>query len=216
MGIRVLEHKHLLLLADINVAPTNCERVEQWMGHLIDSLDMRPLIAPKAVYCDVEGNRGMTCICAIETSHIVLHVWDECAPNKMQLDVYTCSSLNLTKVWRALRPFRAYNIKQKFYDRDGDFTEIDDTKRIEENLKQNYWHFAKTMPQIPHYYTRGREWDSIDEFAEAVDLINRLGKPSTFKGRIYNYYVIDDYKYWTMEDEAVPSHEHILINRAKV
>ena len=74
---------------------------------------------------------------------------------------------------------------------------------------------AKTMPQIPHWYTRAREWESLHQFAEAVDLINRKGVIEKWGKASYKYYYIDEYKYWTMEEENVPSHKHILINRAK-
>jgi len=213
----MLEHQHLLLMAEIHKPPLDEGLTEQWMSELTHALGMKPLIEPKAVYCDVEGNRGLTCISAIETSHIVLHIWDEPNPAKMQLDVYTCSSLNMTTVWRYMRHWEPFDIKYKFYDRDNDFRLLNDeqAKRIEGNLLANTWHFAKTMPQTPHWYTRGREWSSLDEFAEAVDLINLRGVTETWGNRQYKYYYIGEYKYWTMEKPDVPSHKHILINRAK-
>ena len=197
--------------------PIDEKTTEDWMLNLIHSLGMKPLINPKASYCNTLGNRGLTCISAIETSHIVLHAWDEFQPAKMQLDVYTCSSLDVTTVWAAIRQFQPFRIKYKFYDRDNDFIAINslEAKRIEENLTSNKWHFAKTMPQIPHWYTKGREWSSIDEFAEAVDLINLEGVKEHWNNRTYSYYYIGEYKYWTMENDDVPSHKHILINRAK-
>ena len=213
----MLEHKHLLLMADVHNPLTVEPLAENWMLGLISDLKMRPLIEPKAVYCNIEGNRGLTCICAIETSHIVLHIWDEPIPAKMQLDIYTCSSLNMTTVWKAMRSFEPFDIHYKFYDRESGFIPLNniEAKRIEKNLLKNTWHFAKTMPQIPHWYTRGREWSSLDEFAEAVDLINLEGIEERWGNRTYKYYHIDGYKYWTMEEPDVPSHKHILINRAK-
>ena len=71
------------------------------------------------------------------------------------------------------------------------------------------------MPQIPHSYTRAREWDNKFEFAEAVDLIRNNGVPELFHGKEYVYLYFGNYKYWTMEEEDVPSSEHILINRAE-
>ena len=70
----MLEHKHLLLMAKIHNPPTQESSTEVWLSNLIKELGMKPLIEPKAVYCHEKGNRGLTCICAIETSHIVLHV----------------------------------------------------------------------------------------------------------------------------------------------
>lgn len=206
-----------MLMASLHSPPSDESATESWMADLVSRMGMRLLIDPKAKYCSTPGNEGITCICAIETSHIVLHVWDGEMPAKMQLDVYTCSPLRLPVVWASLRGFKAFDIKYKFYDRENSFTLLNDaeTKRIESNLLSNVWHFAKTMPQIPHWYTRGREWASIDEFAEAVDLIDRMGVKEKWGKRAYRYYYIGDYKYWTMEAHGVPSHDHILINRAK-
>jgi S-adenosylmethionine/arginine decarboxylase-like enzyme len=206
-----------MLMADVNCPPSSCEEIEYWMSGLVKSLGMKELIQPKAVYCNKEGNEGVTCICAIETSHIVLHSWDGQVPQKIQLDIYTCSKLNIVSVWEKIKRFEAYNIQYKFYDRKNGFKLLNcnEDKRIEENLKSNFWHFAKTMPQIPHWYTRAREWESLHQFAEAVDLINRKGVIEKWGKASYKYYYIDEYKYWTMEEETVPSHKHILINRAK-
>ena len=117
----MLEHEHLLVTAEITAPPGAPSDVEEWMLELISTLGMVPLIAPKAVYCDIEGNRGMTCICAITTSHIVLHTWDE-GPFIMQLDVYTCSKLDLDVVWKHIESLGARAIQYKFYDRSEGFT----------------------------------------------------------------------------------------------
>tara|TARA_R110001592_G_scaffold60039_2_gene182510 strand:+ start:1039 stop:1683 length:645 start_codon:yes stop_codon:yes gene_type:complete len=214
----MLEHKHLLLMADIHKPLKDEELTTFWFDDLICKLKMNKLIEPQAVYCDVEGNRGLTCICAIETSHIVLHIWDEPVPAKMQLDIYTCANLDLRNVWNKIRQLEPFNIKYKFYDREKNFILLNDKeeKRIQKNLLSNVWHFAKTMPTIPHWYTRGREWYSLDEFAEAIDLINKNGVSTEWNKKIYKYYYLGDYKYWTMEEENLPSHKHILINRAKI
>ena len=79
----MLEHKHLLLMADIHNPLKDEELTTFWFDDLICKLKMNKLIEPQAVYCDVEGNRGLTCICAIETSHIVLHIWDEPVPQAL-------------------------------------------------------------------------------------------------------------------------------------
>jgi len=214
----MLEHKHLLLMADILKPPKDEELTTFWFDDLIVKLNMKALIEPQAVYCDVEGNRGLTCICAIETSHIVLHIWDEPVPAKMQLDVYTCSELKLSNVWNKIREFKPLNIKYKFYDRKKDFKLLNDEEeeRIKFNLLSSTWHYAKSMPQIPHSYTRAKEWKSIDEFAEVIDLINKKGILEKWKGKSYRYYYLGEYKYWTMDSPKLPSHEHILINRAEI
>jgi len=117
----MLEHKHLLLLADINKLPKSSKYLENWLENLIILLEMKALIKPKAVYCHTVGNRGLTAICAIETSHIAFHVWDEEIPYRLQLDVYTCSKLNLAVVRKQIEEFKPENIKYKLYDRENDF-----------------------------------------------------------------------------------------------
>ena len=42
----------------------------------------------------MEGNRGITGIAVIETSHIAIHVWDEPNPALMQIDVYSCAEFD--------------------------------------------------------------------------------------------------------------------------
>jgi S-adenosylmethionine/arginine decarboxylase-like enzyme len=49
-----------------------------------------------------EGNRGLTAIVMIETSHIALHVWDETNPGMIQFDLYTCSNLPVDLVIKSL------------------------------------------------------------------------------------------------------------------
>ena len=128
-GALMLEHKHLLAMGDMRYPPTSTELLEGWMEKLVADLKMKILIRPKAVYCDSVGNKGMTCICAIETSHIVMHTWDASIPirmahvngAKMQLDVYTCSNLDLSIVWDSLREFGIRGVRYKFYDRNTDF-----------------------------------------------------------------------------------------------
>lgn len=206
-----------MVMADIKEPPVDPAKAEKWMGGLIEATGMMPLIAPKAKYCDIEGNRGLTCICAIETSHMVLHAWDEDSPGQMQLDVYTCSDLDLDVVWKAIEGFGPVNLKYKFYDRKGGFYLLDEDlgheSKVIKALTGSTWHFAKTMPEIPHWYTRGREWDDHGLFVEAVRLINIKGVEEEFGGRKYKYLYHGPYKYWTVEPPYVKPHKHILINR---
>jgi len=79
---------------------------------------MKPLGETVAVYVDKKGNRGLTCIQAIETSHIALHSWDEDSPSVIQLDVYTCSKLNKETVFKALDVFDPIEINYLTLDRE--------------------------------------------------------------------------------------------------
>jgi|TARA_B000000609_G_scaffold137642_1_gene114243 S-adenosylmethionine/arginine decarboxylase-like enzyme len=80
---------------------------------------------PHVAYCAVPGNRGVTGVVVIETSHIALHVWDETDPALLQLDVYTCSELDPKIIADCLHEWRPTAIEYKFLDRDSALREID-------------------------------------------------------------------------------------------
>lgn len=83
---------------------------------------MKVLMGPYAVYSDMVGNQGLTAVTIIETSHIALHVWDEVDPALMQLDVYTCSTLNIDDVFGAIEEFGPVKVEYKYIDREHDLT----------------------------------------------------------------------------------------------
>lgn len=87
------QHNHLLLNGFTHNPPRNEEATIAWMEGFIKSINMKILQGPFASYVDVEGNRGLTCVAMIETSHVAMHVWDEPVPAKVQFDLYTCGSL---------------------------------------------------------------------------------------------------------------------------
>ena len=47
-----------------------------------------------------------------------MHVWDELDPALIQLDVYTCSSLDTDIVIKALQQFSPISIEHKYFDRE--------------------------------------------------------------------------------------------------
>jgi S-adenosylmethionine/arginine decarboxylase-like enzyme len=73
-----------------------------WMKSLVEQIDMNIIQGPYASYVTKEGNRGVTCVVMIETSHIALHVWDETDPSLIQFDLYTCSTLPVDDVLKNL------------------------------------------------------------------------------------------------------------------
>ena len=88
------------------------------MRKLVEAIDMKILMGPYSVYSDMVGNRGLTAVTIIETSHIALHVWDECEPALAQLDVYTCSALNIDDVFGAIEAWKPTKIEYKYIDRE--------------------------------------------------------------------------------------------------
>ncbi len=85
---------------------------------------MKTLMGPYAVYCDVVGNRGLTAVTIIETSHIAMHIWDEQSPAMMQLDVYTCGPLDPYDVVEAIAEFDPVSVEMKYLDREHNLVEI--------------------------------------------------------------------------------------------
>jgi len=69
-----------------------------FLSTLVEKIDMKIIKGPFASYVDKEGNRGLTAIVMIETSHIAFHIWDEVDPGHIQFDLYTCGELDLSKV----------------------------------------------------------------------------------------------------------------------
>jgi S-adenosylmethionine/arginine decarboxylase-like enzyme len=78
---------------------------------------MKVMMGPIASYCHMTGNKGLTGVVVIETSHIALHTWDEDNPAMLQLDVYSCSKVDLNVVWKAIEVFEPTHIDYKFLDR---------------------------------------------------------------------------------------------------
>lgn len=123
--MKPLEHKHLIVRAEILKPVTDTQVLEQWLKELVKIIDMKILLGPYVVYSNMPGNRGITGVVAIETSHIALHIWDECDPGIMQLDVYTCSRLDPTDVVRAVESmFEPVKIEMKYLNRETNLTEL--------------------------------------------------------------------------------------------
>ena len=94
---------------------------EEFTKKLIKDIDMKILAGPYAKYCDVTGNRGLTCVTIIETSHIALHSWDENDPALVQLDVYSCKDLDEKIVFDYLYKFQPVRMSYRYFDRETNF-----------------------------------------------------------------------------------------------
>ena len=121
----ILEHKHLIIRAEITDPPYDAVDIKRWMKNLVEDIGMNILMGPYAVYSDMEGNQGLTAVTIIETSHLAIHVWDECEPALMQMDVYTCSHLELDTIWKAIEEFKPTKVEYKFIDREHSLTLLD-------------------------------------------------------------------------------------------
>jgi S-adenosylmethionine/arginine decarboxylase-like enzyme len=120
----MIEHKHLIVRAQVNSPPKFPLGVEVWFQHLIKALGMNLLAGPYVRYVHTEGNRGITGVAIIETSHVAMHVWDEQRPALMQVDVYTCGALDPKIVFDALDTFEPETVEWKYLDREHGLEEI--------------------------------------------------------------------------------------------
>ena len=91
-------HKHLIIRAEV-IGPLTDERtVRRWLRNLVEKIDMNIIKGPYAAYVSKEGNRGVTGVVMIETSHISIHIWDEIKPALVQCDVYSCAEFSSNEV----------------------------------------------------------------------------------------------------------------------
>ena len=117
-------HKHIIIRADVLDPPTNEVDTSNKVRELIESIDMKILMGPYAKYCTIVGNRGLTVATIIETSHIVMHTWDESVPANVQLDVYNCAEFDTKIVFKWLEQFNPTKIDYKYLDREHGLKEI--------------------------------------------------------------------------------------------
>lgn len=120
-----LFHKHLIVRAEVNKPLIDPDyATKTWLPELINRIGMKILMGPYATYCDMAGNAGLTAVAIIETSHIVIHVWDESSPATVQLDVYTCGPLDPYDVVESLQEMDPVHIDMKYLDREHDLIDL--------------------------------------------------------------------------------------------
>ena len=128
MGVN---HLQQIIIGQVTKPPTDVDVVKQFMCDLVESIGMKRLIEPQAVYVEAVGNRGMTSCVLIETSHIAWHVWDEQTPGLLQFDLYTCGDLISEQVLEIVKEFfglTKYSVK--VFDRAQEFTQINDGESL--------------------------------------------------------------------------------------
>ena len=92
------KHKHLIIRAEVNRPITSEKKIKQWLRKLVKKIDMKIIKGPYSGYVWKEGNRGVTGVVMIETSHIAIHIWDEVSPALVQCDVYSCAEFSSNEV----------------------------------------------------------------------------------------------------------------------
>ncbi len=120
----MIYHKHLLVNAKISNPVKSESQGIEFLTNLVDKIDMKIIKGPFASYVNVEGNRGLTGIVMIETSHIAFHIWDEVRPGLIQFDLYTCGQLELDKVLSIFKEtFDIVTLDYILFDRENGFVE---------------------------------------------------------------------------------------------
>ena len=103
----MIKHHHFIGRFEVAKPPLGSEKayLEDWMANLIEGQGMNILSGPHVAYVDTVGNRGLTGVAIIETSHVAVHIWDETSPALVQLDFYTCGTLDKDAILRAINPW---------------------------------------------------------------------------------------------------------------
>ena len=114
-------HKHMIIRAEVNRPLVTEKQVRRWLRSLVKKIDMNIIKGPYAAYVSKEGNRGVTGVVMIETSHIAMHVWDEDNPALIQLDVYSCKDLDEEIVFSYLYKFMPVRMSYRYFDRETNF-----------------------------------------------------------------------------------------------
>lgn len=130
MSKKILEHKHLIVRAEVANPPLDCTIVEQWMSNMVTAIGMVELCRPRAIYSDMVGNRGMTCDVILNTSNAVIHTWDECDPALFMLDLYSCRAFDPSIIFNLLTDFGPQKIEYMYLDREHGLKIIDRGEKL--------------------------------------------------------------------------------------
>ena len=120
MALNLAKSGAKLALIDVNE-----EQLKDWFEEFIRSINMKLFMGPYVKYCEMPGNRGITAVAIIETSHIAMHIWDEPSPALMQFDVYSCGELNVEDICQKIKEdFDITKIEYKFLNRETGLQDI--------------------------------------------------------------------------------------------
>ena len=122
---KLLVHKHLIVRAEAKNPPMDVAVLRKWFQKFINEIGMKVMMGPYIKYSHMVGNRGITGAAIIETSHIVMHVWDEPDPALLQFDVYSCGEFDPETICNKIKKdFNTTKIEYKFLDREHDLKEL--------------------------------------------------------------------------------------------
>ena len=128
----VIRHKHLIIRAETKKTPEDPKWLHSWLVQLVGDIGMEICQGPITAYVDVPGNKGLTGVVIIETSHIAVHIWDEVNPGLLQMDVYSCADFNPQDIFDKIEEaFEPVKLEYKFLDREKSLTTIESKNKIE-------------------------------------------------------------------------------------
>lgn len=131
-------HKHLLVNAKVKKPMQSEQEAIDFLTKLVQEINMKIIKGPFSSYVDKDGNKGLTAIVMIETSHIAFHIWDEVDPGLLQFDLYTCGSLDTEKVFYILgQHFTIDSMDYQLFDREDGFV-----VEQEGSLREGVFHTA--------------------------------------------------------------------------
>ena len=136
---KLLVHKHLIIRAEAKNPPMDVAILRKWFQKFINEIGMKVMMGPYIKYSHMIGNRGITGAAIIETSHIVMHVWDEPDPALLQFDVYSCGEFDPETICNKIKKdFDTSKIEYKFLDRENDLREIHTISFTDHMITRNY------------------------------------------------------------------------------
>ena len=114
-------NKHVLVTGYLAEAPgaEYTPYLANWFRRLVEAVDMKVLIDPICVWCDDEGNEGVTGMVGITTSHSSIHFWDG-EPAFYKFDLYSCKDFTLEAVAEMLKEFGTTKFTYTIVDRTDD------------------------------------------------------------------------------------------------
>lgn len=122
---KILKHKHFIARAEIKNKISDPLKINDWMRDLIKKINMKILIGPFTAYEHSVGNRGVTSLIGLTTSHASLHIWDEPDPGLMEFDLYSCSDFNIDDIINHMKYFDPVKIEYKFIDRENYINDLE-------------------------------------------------------------------------------------------
>lgn len=114
-------NKHILVTGYIAEAPgpEYVYTLQDWFNRLVEAVDMKVLIDPICVWCNDEGNEGVTGMVGITTSHSSIHFWSG-EPSYYKFDLYSCKDFALESVAEMLKELGTYKFTYTVVDRTDD------------------------------------------------------------------------------------------------